>query len=54
MAVNGAMIAVFEKLGFREEGRLRAQDRLEDGSFCDHALLGCFPDELVDPAAGEA
>ncbi len=45
MAINPAMIAVFEKLGFKREGVLRAQDRYDDG-LCDHILLGCFQDEL--------
>lgn len=45
MAINPAMIAVFEKLGFKREGVLRAQDRY-DGGVCDHILLGCFQDEL--------
>ncbi|HAA91893.1 MAG TPA: hypothetical protein DCS82_08485 [Rhodospirillaceae bacterium] len=45
MAVNPAMIHVFEKLGFKREGIFRDQDRFEDG-FCDHIHLGCFAEEL--------
>lgn len=45
MAINPAMIAVFEKLGFKREGVLRKQDRY-DGGLCDHVLLGCFRNEL--------
>jgi len=45
MAINPAMIAVFEKLGFKREGVLRDHDRY-DGGLCDHILLGCFRNEL--------
>ena len=48
MAINPAMIKVFEKLGFRREALMRAQDRIEDG-YCDHVHFGCFPDELRAP-----
>jgi [ribosomal protein S5]-alanine N-acetyltransferase len=45
MAVNPAMLKVFTRLGFREEGVRRLQDRYEDG-YCDHIYLGCFADEF--------
>lgn len=45
MAINPAMIAVFENLGFRREGILRSHDRIEKG-LCDHILLGCLRSEL--------
>jgi RimJ/RimL family protein N-acetyltransferase len=48
MAINAAMIAVFEKLGFRREGSLREQDRY-DGGYCDHVYLGCMRDEFRPP-----
>ena len=48
MGINQAMIAVFEKLGFRREGVLRDHLR-HDGGFCDHVLLGCFRNELRLP-----
>src|SRR3990170_6809050 len=48
MALNPAMIKVFEKLGFRREGVLRAHDRY-DGGTCDHVLFGCLKDELRCP-----
>ena len=46
MAVNEPMRKVFLRLGFKEEGRLREQDRYE-GAFCDHVYLGCFRDEFA-------
>ena len=46
MAVNKSMITVFQKLGFREEGVFRLQDRFE-GGYCDHIYLGCFKTEFV-------
>lgn len=45
MAVNPSMLKVFARLGFREEGVLRQQDRYE-GGYCDHIYLGCFKDEF--------
>ena len=45
MASNPAMVRVFEKLGFRQEGVFRAQDRVGD-DYVDHIHLGCFRDEL--------
>lgn len=50
MAINKAMISVFEKLGFRHEACLRAQDCIVDDEFCDHVLLGCFKHELRSPS----
>lgn len=46
MAINPAMCAVFETLGFKREGVFRQQDRFEEG-FCDHIHFGCFADELT-------
>ncbi len=45
MAVNPPMLKVFNRLGFREEGVRRLQDRYEAG-YCDHIYLGCFKDEF--------
>ncbi len=54
MAINPAMIRVFERLGFRREGCLRQQDPLREGGYCDHILLGCLADELkVPPGAAK-
>lgn len=47
MAINPAMIRVFERLGFRREGVMRQHDRLREGGFCDHVYLGCFRDEFM-------
>lgn len=52
MAINPAMIRVFEKLGFKQEGVFRKQDRFED-SYCDHIYLGCFRDEFKFNAVKE-
>lgn len=45
MAVNTAMIKVFEKLGFQKEGVFRKQDKFE-GDYHDHIYFGCFMDEF--------
>lgn len=45
MDVNPAMLAVFKKIGFKEEGHFRKQDRYEDG-YVDHIYLGCFREEF--------
>lgn len=50
MAVNPAMIRVFERLGFRREGCFRMHDRIGE-AYCDHIHLGCMAGEFVDPAA---
>jgi len=47
MAANPAMIHVFEKLGFQQEGVLRSQDALPEGGYGDHILLGCLKSEFV-------
>lgn len=44
-SVNTGMIRCFEKVGFREEGRLRKQ-LLISGEYCDHVLFGVFKSEL--------
>jgi len=49
MAINPAMIRVFEGLGFRREGCFRLHDRIWD-EYCDHIHLGCMAGEFVDPA----
>lgn len=46
MAINLAMMRVFEKLGFKQEACIRNQDRIGD-EYCDHVHFGCFADELV-------
>ena len=54
MAINPAMIRVFEKLGFRREGCFRQHDRLGD-NYIDHIHLGCLHQEFTIPVAvGEA
>lgn len=47
VAPNAAVVKAFLRIGYVEEGRLRHQDAL-DGGYCDHILLGCFKDELID------
>lgn len=46
MAINPAMICVFEKLGFRREGVFREQDRLGN-DYIDHIHLGCLESEFA-------
>lgn len=43
---NVAVLRVFEKLGFQQEGVFREHDRFED-AFVDHIYLGCFRHEFV-------
>ena len=45
MSPNVAVIKAFLRIGFVEEGRLRAQFAFADG-LADHVLLGCLPPEL--------
>jgi [ribosomal protein S5]-alanine N-acetyltransferase len=45
MAVNPAIIRLFETLGFHREAVLREQD-LTEGGFCDHLLFGAFRHEF--------
>ena len=45
MDINPAMEKVFEKLGFKLEGRMRKSDRYE-GKYIDHLLMSCFKDEF--------
>ena len=56
MAVNAAMIRIFQTLGFQIEGRFRQQDLLPEGGYCDHIHLGCFRDEFAkaSSSAGHA
>ena len=51
MASNPAMIRVFEKLGFRQEG-VRRQHMVFEGGYTDIVLFGCFEKEFRDAAAG--
>ena len=44
-AKNGAVVRIFEKAGFKEEGRIRKKLFCED-EWCDHILLGCFKEEF--------
>lgn len=53
MAVNPAMERPFLRNGFRREGVLRQQDRLREGGYCDHILLGCMAEEFREIAGGE-
>lgn len=50
MAINPAMIRVFERLGFRREGCFRLHDRVGN-AYCDHIHLGCLAGEFLDPSA---
>ena len=50
-AINTGMVRCFEKVGFREEGRLRRQ-LLISGEYCDHILFGLFKEELRPEADG--
>lgn len=52
MAINPGMVRVFEKLGFRQEGVFRQQDRISETEYCDHIHLGCLRDEFLPPKAG--
>ena len=45
MSNNIAMRKVFEKLGFRQEGRFRKVDLFE-GDYIDHIYMGCFKNEM--------
>ncbi len=45
MAINPAVVRLFENLGFRREAVLRRQDAVDDG-YCDHLLFGVFRDEF--------
>lgn len=54
MAINPAMIRIFEKLGFQHEARYRQSDLLPEGGYCDHIYLGCFRDEFDGAAAALA
>lgn len=42
---NIGVIKVFEKNGYKKEGVLRSQLNF-NGTYVDHVLLGCFPEEL--------
>lgn len=45
MDINPAMQKVFEKLGFKVEGRMRKTDHFEC-EYVDHIAMGCFKDEF--------
>lgn len=53
MAINPAMESPFLRNGFKREGVLRQHDRLREGGFSDHILLGCFADEFSTAIRGE-
>lgn len=44
-ATNAAVVRLFTKLGFVEEGRIRKK-LWSEGAWCDHILMGCFPEEF--------
>jgi RimJ/RimL family protein N-acetyltransferase len=46
MAINPAMQAVFEKLGFKVEGLFRKTDYFES-NYVDHVYMGCFKSEFI-------
>lgn len=45
MEINPGMGRVFNKLGFKVEGRFRKTDSFE-GEYKDHIYMGCFEDEF--------
>lgn len=53
MAVNPSMESPFLRNGFKREGVLRQHDRLRDGGYSDHILLGCFADEFSNAIRGK-
>lgn len=52
-ATNAPAIALYRKLGFEEEGRLRRRVRLPDGTCIDDVAMGWFP-HARDRAAAAA
>jgi RimJ/RimL family protein N-acetyltransferase len=42
-STNARAIALYEKLGFVEEGRFRLRLRLDDGTFVDDIGMAWFP-----------
>jgi len=52
MAVNPAMESPFRYNGFQREGVLRQHDRLREGGYCDHILMGCFAQEFFTATRG--
>ena len=42
-ATNTRAMALYQKLGFFEEGRFRRRLRLEDGTFIDDVAMAWFP-----------
>lgn len=52
-ASNAGVIKAFKKIGFVEEGLLRKKLFVE-GTYHDHALLGCFKDEFDLATSGES
>lgn len=53
MAINPAMERPFLRNGFRPEGVLRQHDRLREGGYCDHILMGCFAHEFSNAISGK-
>ena len=49
---NGPAIALYQKLGFREEGR-RRRDIFTNGRFYDNVLLGLIKEEYRDENGGQ-
>ena len=47
MSPNVGVIKAFERVGFKEEGRIRNHLVDKDGHYVDHVLLGCFKEELL-------
>jgi len=52
MALNPGMLKVFERNGFKLEGRLRRKDLTREGDYVDHLYLGLFEDEFGAAWAG--
>jgi len=46
MGSNRGMLKVFERCGFKLEGRLRNKDLTREGEYVDHLYLGLFRDEF--------
>jgi aminoglycoside 6'-N-acetyltransferase len=46
-ADNGAAIRAYEKVGFRQVGRLRRYQRMPDGTWIDGLLMELLAEELV-------
>jgi len=49
ISTNAAMCKCFERVGFKQEGRLR-QHLLVSGELVDHVLYGLLKDEFINPS----